>query len=154
MALVPRDDPYGSYNFEVTITGISPDGRAVKGAFMEVAGLEAELAAIDYRNGSEDIRMRKLPGLKKFNHITLKRGIIADLAFWNWILGAMQGNVSRQEGAIVLLNELRQEVMRWTITRAWPGKWTGPGLNAKNNEIAIETVEIHHEGLSIDQQQA
>jgi len=153
MALVPRDDPYGGYNFEVTITGISPDGKAVTGSFMEVSGLEAEVAAIEYRNGSEDIRVRKGPGLVKANDITLKRGIIADLAFWNWILAAMKGTVQRQEGAIKLLNEARQEVMRWTLTRAWPGKWTGPGLNAKNNEISIETIVIHHEGLGIDGQQ-
>jgi phage tail-like protein len=152
MALVPRNDPYGGYNFEVTVTGISPDGKAVTGSFMEVSGLEAEVAAIDYRNGSEDIRVRKLPGLKKFKEVVLKRGIIADLAFWNWILAAMKGDVQRQEAAIKLLNEQRQEVMRWTLTRAWPGKWSGPGLNAKNSEIAIETIEIHHEGLAIDGQ--
>lgn len=152
MALVPRDDPYGAYNFEVIITGVSDDGKAVKGSFAEVSGLEAEVSPIDYRNGSEDIRVRKLPGLKKYNHITLKRGIIADLAFWNWILKGMNGVVKRVDGAVVLLDETRTEVMRWSFTRGWPSKWTGPGLNAKNNEIAMETLEIQHEGLHIDQE--
>src|SRR5258708_15070428 len=110
-----REDPYGAYNFEVVLTGISNDGTAVKGSFSEVTGLDAEVAPIDYRNGSEDIRVRKLPGLKKFSHITAKRGIIGDLAFWNWIREAMQGNVQRTDGAVVLLNEAREEVMRWTF---------------------------------------
>jgi phage tail-like protein len=147
---VYRDDPYGAYNFEVVLTNVSDDGKAVKGSFAECSGLETEVAPIDYRNGPEDIRVRKLTGLKKFNHITLKRGIIGDLTFWNWIREAMQGRVQRVDGAVVLLNEAREEVMRWTFTRGWPSKWTGPGLNAKNNEIAMETLEIQHEGLDID----
>lgn len=152
MALVYRDDPYGGYNFEIVINDISSDGQAVKGSFAEVSGLEVEVSPIDYRNGSEDIRVRKIPGLKKFTNITLKRGIIGDLAFWNWILAGMSGQVQRKSGAIILMDENHQEVMRWNFDRAWPCKWSGPGLNAKNNEIAMETLEICHEGLSIDQQ--
>lgn len=152
MPLVYRDDPYASYNFEILITGISDDGTAVKGSFSEVSGLEVAQDPIDYRTGSEDIRVRKIPGLKKFTNITLKRGIIGDLAFWNWIVEGMNGLVRRTEGSIVLLDENRREVMRWNFKRAWPCKWTGPGLNAKNNEIAMETLEICHEGLSIDGQ--
>jgi len=152
MALVPRDDPYGGYNFEVTVAGVSDDGAAVKGSFAEASGLEVEVPPIEYRNGSEDITMRKVPGLKKFTNLTLKRGIIADLGFWNWVVEAMNGQVRRVEGTVLLLDENRQEVMRWNFTRGWPCKWTGPGLNAKNNEIAMETLEICHEGLSIDGQ--
>jgi len=152
MALVYRDDPYGGYNFEVIITGVSDDGTAVKGSFAECSGLEVEVPPIEYRNGPEDITVRKIPGLKKFTNITLKRGIIGDLAFWNWIVEAMNGKVRRTEGSILLLDENRQEVMRWNFKRGWPCKWTGPGLNAKNNEIAMETLEIAHEGLDIDGQ--
>ena len=145
-----REDPYGSYNFEVVLTNVSDDGTAVKGSFAECSGLEVEVTPIDYRNGSEDIRVRKITGLKKFNHITLKRGIIGDLTFWNWIRQAMVGTVQRVDGAIVMLNEAREEVLRWTFKRAWPSKWSGPSFNAKNNEIAMETLEISHEGLDID----
>lgn len=149
---VIREDPYAGYNFEVTITGISQDGKAVKGSFAEVSGLEAAMDPIEYRNGSEDITVRKLPGLKKFTNITLKRGITGDLEFWNWIVQGMNGTVFRTEGSILLLNESKQEVMRWNFRRAWVCKFTGPGLNAKNNEVAMETVEICHEGLAIDGQ--
>jgi len=147
-----RDDPYSGYNFLVTVNGVSDDGTAVKGSFNEASGLETEVPAIEYRNGSEDITLRKIPGLKKFTNITLKRGMTGDLAFWNWIREAMKGNVQRADGSIVMLDENRQEVMRWNFLRGWPCKWTGPGFNAANNEIAMETLEICHEGLDIDGQ--
>jgi len=152
MPPVFREDPYGGYNFLVVINGISDDGTAVKGSFSEASGLEVEVAPIEYRNGSEDIRVRQLPGLKKFTNITLKRGITGDIAFWNWILAGMSGQVQRTDGSVVLLNENRQEVQRWNFTRGWPCKYTGPGLNAANNEVAMETLEICHEGLEIDGQ--
>ena len=152
MPPIIREDPYGGYNFLVTINGVSDDGNAVKGAFTEASGLETEVPAIEYRNGNEDITVRKMPGLKKFTNITLKRGLTADIDFWNWIRTAMKGELLRADGSIVLLNENREEVLRWNFTRAWPCKFTGPGLNAANNEIAMETLEICHEGLSIDGQ--
>jgi phage tail-like protein len=145
-----RDDPYGGYNFEILINGISDDGTAVKGSFAEASGLEVDITPIEYRNGAEDITMRKIPGLKKFPNIVLKRGILGDAALWNWIQEAMDGKVQRTEGSVVLLDENKQEVMRWNFKRAWPCKWSGPGLNAKNNEIGMETLEICHEGLQLD----
>lgn len=145
-----RDDPYGGYNFEILINGVSDDGTAVKGSFAEASGLEVELQPIEYRNGAEDITVRKIPGLKKFPNIVLKRGILGDVALWNWIQEAMDGKVRRTEGSVVLLDENKQEVMRWNFARGWPCKWTGPGLNAKNNEIGMETLEICHEGLKLD----
>ncbi len=149
---VIREDPYGGYNFLVTVTGVSDDGNAVKGSFSEISGLEVELAPIEYRNGSEDITVRKIPGLKKFTNITCKRGVTGDIDFWNWILAGLNGSVRRAEGSIALLDERRSEVMRWNFRRGWPCKYTGPGLNAGNNEIAMVTLEICHEGLSIDGQ--
>jgi phage tail-like protein len=145
-----RDDPYGGYNFEILINGISDDGTAVKGSFAEASGLEVEIQPIEYRNGAEDITVRKIPGLKKYPNLVLKRGILGDPALWNWIQQAMDGKVVRTEGSVVLLDENKQEVMRWNFTRGWPCKWTGPGLNAKNNEIGMETLEICHEGLQLD----
>ena len=87
-----------AYNFQVIVTGVSDDGRAVKGSFTEVTGLEVEITPIEYRNGSEDITVRKIPGLKKFTNITLKRGIIGDLAFWNWVVEALNGTGPAHRG--------------------------------------------------------
>jgi phage tail-like protein len=151
MALVSRPDPYANYNFQVTLT-FSGNNPNVQGAFTEVSGLDAEVTPIEYRNGNEDITVRKMPGLKKYTNIVLKRGVFGDASVWNWILAGLNGNINRASGSIDLLDEQKNTVMQWKFTRAWPCKYTGPGLNAKNNEIAIESLEICHEGLSIDGQ--
>jgi phage tail-like protein len=150
MPPVTRPDPYPAYNFQVIITGVSNDGKAVKGSFSEVSGLEVEVPPILYRNGSEDITQRKIPGLKKFTDITLKRGITGDIDFWKWIVNALNGQVQRVSGAILLLDENRNEVMRWKFDRAWPCKYTGPTLHAANNEIAMDTLVICTESNLID----
>jgi len=147
-----REDPYGAYNFLVVVNGISDDGNPTRAGFSEASGLEVEQTPVEYRNGNEDITVRKLPGLKKFMNITLKRGVTGDLAFWNWIRTAMKGQVQRAQGSIIMHDENHQPVLRWNFTRAWPCKYTGPGYNAGNNETAMDTVEICHEGLSIDGQ--
>ncbi len=150
MPVVQRNDPYSSYNFLITVNGISNDGQAVSGSFTEIGGLELEMTAIEYRNGSEDTTMRKMPGLVKYSNLTCKRGVTGDVVFWNWIRAGVQGEVQRADGSIVLRNENLDEVMRWNFRRGWPCKYTGPTLNAANNEIAMETLEICHEGLEID----
>jgi phage tail-like protein len=150
MPPVIRDDPYASYNFQVIVTNVSNDGKAVSGSFSEVSGLEVEISPILYRNGSEEIRNRKIPGLEKVTDITLKRGITGHVDFWRWILQAINGQVQRTSGAIALLDENRQEVMRWKFDRGWPTKYTGPAMHAGNNEIAIEQLVICCENLLID----
>lgn len=152
MPAVFREDPYGVFNFEVIVKGVSDDGTAVRGSFAEASGLDVEIKPIDYRNGSEDIRVRKLPGLKSFTPIKLVRGHTGDLGFWNWIVKAMNGQVLRTDVSVVLMDENRNEVMRWNAVRAWPTKTSGPSLGASKSEIAMETLEICHEGLSIDGQ--
>ena len=147
---VYREDPYSSLNFIVTINGVLDDGRSVRASFAEVSGLDVEIVPIEYRNGSEFNAVRKLPGLAKFNNIVLKRGITGDLTLWQWIKTAVDGQVHRANGTIVLLDDNRQEAMRWNFRRGWPCKLSGPALKAKGNEIAIETLEICHEGLEIE----
>jgi phage tail-like protein len=149
MPPVIRDDPYAAYNFHVIVTGVSDDGAAVSGAFTEVTGLELEIPPIEYRGGAEDITVRKIPGLRKVSPITLKRGITGHVGFWNWVVEAVNGKVRRTSGSISMLDENRQEVMRWNFTRAWPTKYTGPSLGAAKNEIAMETLVLAIEGLLI-----
>jgi phage tail-like protein len=149
MPPVIRDDHYAAYNFQVIVTNVSDDGVAVSGAFTEVTGLELEIPPIEYRTGSEDITVRKIPGLKKFTNITLKRGITGHVGFFDWVKEALNGRVRRTSGSIVLLDENRQEVMRWNFDRAWPTKYTGPGLSAGKNEIAMETLILSVESLTI-----
>jgi phage tail-like protein len=145
-----REEPYPALNSQVVIDGIFDDGRAVRGSFAEVSGLGVEVEPIEYRNGSEDITVRKLPGLKKFTNITLKRGVMGDLGFWSWIKSVLDGKVQRANGTITLLDEGRQPVVVFKFRRAWPCKWTGPALNAQGNDVAIESLELCHEGLEIE----
>ena len=138
-----RVDPYVSFNYLVEIAGI----RA--GGFNEISGLDAEVQTIDYRNGDEDFVPRKLPGMKQFPNIVLKRGIIGDLDVFSWLQQAASGRVDRREGAIILRDEQRNEVMRWKFIRGWACKYTGPSLKGGANEIAFESIEIAHEGLVV-----
>jgi phage tail-like protein len=143
MAGPQRDDPYKAFNFLVQIDGVTRAG------FSEVSGLDSETVVIEYRSGGENV-VRKLPGLTKFGNIVLRRGVTQDDELWNWRQSVVDGNVDRRNGSIVLLDDQRTEVVRWNFRNGWPCKWEGPGLNAKTNEVAIETVEIAHEGLERD----
>jgi phage tail-like protein len=142
MAGPQRNDPYKNFNFLVEIDGIA------RAAFSEVSGLESETTVIEYRSGSE-FGTRKLPGLTKYANIVLKRGITQDADLWNWRQSVIEGNVQRRNGAIILLDDQRTEVIRWNFREGWPCKWQGPALNAKNQEVAIELLEIAHEGLEL-----
>lgn len=101
----------------------------------------------EYRNGNEDITVRKLPGLRKYTNITLKRGYTQSRELWKWRKAVEEGRTQRKSGAIVLLNEARKEALRWEFVFGWPSKWQGPALNAGSSEVAIETLEIACEGI-------
>ena len=139
-----RNDPYGQFNFVVNIEGVD------RAAFSEASGLDTETDPIEYREGNEDITVRKLPGLRKYPNITLKRGFTIDRDLWDWRKTVMDGRTDRRSGSIVLLNEAREEALRWNFREGWPCKLQGPPLNAKTNEVAIETLEICHEGLELE----
>src|SRR2546423_2041644 len=141
MAPPQRDDPYKAFNFLVEIDGITRAG------FSEVSGLESETQVIEYRLGGESNTVRKLPGLTKYASIVLRRGVTQDAELWNWRKTVVQGNVDRRNGSIVLLDDDRTAVVRWNFFNGWISKWQGPDLNAAGNEVAIETIEIAHEGL-------
>jgi phage tail-like protein len=139
-----RNDPYGQFNFVVEIDGV------VKGGFSEVSGLTTDANIIEYREGNEQQgTTRKLPGLMKYNNIVLKRGWTNDRSLWEWRKKVIDGKTERTGGSIVLLDEARQEALRWNFREGWPSKWEGPALNGKTSEVAVETMEIAHEGLEL-----
>jgi phage tail-like protein len=141
-----RDDPYKAFNFLVEIDGISI------AAFCEVSGLVSETEVIEYRTGSDRLNtVRKLPGLTKYANIVLRRGITQDNQLWQWRKAIEQGTIDRRDGAIVLLDDERTPVRRWRFSEGWITKFEGPDLNAKGNDVAIETIEIAHEGLTLDE---
>lgn len=144
MATSDRNDPYSAFNFILEIDGIDAAG------FSECSGLTMETDIIEYRNGDEDITVRKLPGLKKFTNITLKRGFTQSKDLFEWRKTVMDGKTERKGGAIILRDEALEEALRWTFREAWPNKWEGPSFNGKNNEVAIETMELAVEGLTLE----
>jgi phage tail-like protein len=139
-----RNDPYGGYNFVVEIEGVAQAG------FAECSGFTSETAVIDYREGSDPSRVRKLPGVTKYGNVVLKRGITRSRDLWLWRKAIVDGQIDRRSVSVILLDEARQEVMRANLFSAWPCKWTGPTLRATGNEVAIETLELTHEGLEIE----
>ena len=139
-----RNDPYGAFNFLVEVDGVTV------AAFSEVSGLSTETDVVEYRTGAEDITVRKLPGLKKFTNVVLKRGFTASDELWQWRKAVMDGATTRHSGTIVLLNEARQAAIKWTFREAWPSKWEGPAFNAKTSEVAIETLELACERLELE----
>lgn len=145
MANGTRNDPYGQFNFQVEIDGV------VTAGFSEVSGLTTDTNIIEYREGSDQIgTVRKLPGLIKYSNIVLKRGYTSSQALWQWRKNVIDGTTVRANGAIILLDESRQAALRWNFSAGWPSKWEGPALNGKTSEVAIETMEIAHEGLELE----
>jgi phage tail-like protein len=140
-----RKDPFTVFNFRVELDGITA------GFFSEVSGLDSETEVIDYRTGdSKTSSAVKLPGLTKYPNIVLKRGITRDVSLWQWRKTVVDGHTERRNGLIVLLDESRNDVLRWSFRNGWPAKWEGPDLDAGANEVAIETIEIAHEGLELE----
>lgn len=120
--------------------------------FSEVSGLNIESQVIEYRDGaSPEYSSRKMPGLRKFANITLKRGIMkSDNEFFTWLNTTKLNTVERRDLTISLLNEEHAPVMTWKVNNAFPVKVEGPSLKASGNEVAIESIELAHEGLSIE----
>lgn len=143
MATGDRADPYAQYNFRVEIDGVTC------AAFTEVGGLTTEQDVIEYREGNESATVRKLPGLRKYSNITLKRGFTKDRELWEWRKTTINGATKRRTGSIVLQDEGREEALRWNFYEGWICKWEGPALNSTTNEAAIESLEICHEGLEL-----
>lgn len=144
MATGDRNDPYAAHNFLVVIDGVTTAG------FSECSGLSMETDVIEYRNGDQVTHVVKLPGLDKYSNITLKRGFTKDTALWDWRKKVIDGSPQRASGTITLLDETRKPAMRWNFREAWPKKLDGPALNAKGNDIAIETLEIVTEELQVE----
>jgi phage tail-like protein len=145
MANDQRTDPYRGYNFMLEIDNVP------KGAFAEVGGLTAEGDSVDYREGTDvQSNVRKLTGMRKYTNVTLKRGMTQDKSLWQWYTNIMNGVADRRSVTIVLLDEARKPALRWHCENAWINKIEGPSLKASGNEVAMESVELVHEGLTLE----
>lgn len=136
-------NPYTQFNYLIEIDDITVAG------FSEVSGLTTEQDVIEYREGSDTQTVHKIPGLRKYSNITLKRGFTQNTELWNWRKTTIDGLTERKSGAIILQDEAQEEALRWEFQEGWVAKWEGPTLNATANEAAIESLEIAVEDLRL-----
>jgi len=145
------DYPLPKFHFQV-------DWGGTQIGFTEVSGLDVETEVIEYRHGaSPEYHKTKQPGLTKFSNITLKRGTFrSDNEFYAWWKetklfeeGNATGSIYRRDLVIKLLDEKHEPVVVWKVKRAWPTKIQSTDLKAEGNEVAIESMELVHEGLVI-----
>jgi len=120
-------------------------------SFQEVSGLDVDARPIEYRAGdSKAFSVIKMPGIKKFGNVTMKKGIFkGDAKFRDWFNQIKMNTIQRVPVTISLLDEAGKPTLVWTLANAWPTKITGTDLKAEGNEVAIETIEFAHEGLTI-----
>lgn len=144
-----REVPYSNFNFKV----VDQSGKTV-GGFSDVSGLNAEVTVAEYRTGMDkQNHVVKIPGVHKFENVTLKRGIVDSKSFWDWMKETWtKGPGAKREIRVVLQNEQHQDVQQWKLTGAWPTKYTGPTLAAAGGtEVAVEEWALSVDVMEFDQ---
>ena len=120
--------------------------------FTEVSGLNISHEVVSYREGSSPVDSSiKIPGRTKYDNIVLKRGIVkGDIDFFKWMKTKQNSQIERRDIFIKLLDETHSPIMFWKVKNAFPVKYSGPQLQAGSSEVAMETIEIAHEGIEIE----
>jgi phage tail-like protein len=155
---VLRIDPLGAYNFYLTLldsqgglgTLITAAVNYFVAGFSECSGIEASFEVMQVKEGGLNTHVWQLPVRASHSNVTLKHGAIyAYDDLWDWHYSWVQGQGKRKDGLIVLNNNSGQPAKMWKFKRGIPVKWTGPSLNASQNTVAVESLEIAHEGLEM-----
>jgi phage tail-like protein len=155
-----REDPYRGYNFLITLldsgstlTSQRQGLTAATAGFSECSGLETTLEAEEYREGGRNDAVLRFPTRVTWANIRLRRGVTSSDELWRWHKGFTDGHGQRKDGMIVLQDDTHQAVKVWTFSRGLPVKWTGPSLDASRSTVAIEELDIAHEGLQLSEGQ-
>jgi phage tail-like protein len=160
--MAERTNPYGAFNFMLEFQG--PPGIAVdssKVGFMECTGLDSETMPMEYRDSAVPARVneiyasytRKIPGMERYPNVVLRRGLTDHTALWDWRKRVRDDEPWDQITATVIItlqDEKRIGLISWELENAWPCKLSGPVLNARTNEIAIETLELCCDRISFN----
>ena len=142
MVIGGRHDPVLAFHFAVEISGLFVAG------FSDVSGLQAEIEVQEYREGGVNGYIHKRAGPTKYpSNLILKKGITDSTELWSWYSDVMRGRIQRKPVDVVLMSSTGEESRRWKLQNAYPVKWTGPELKATASEVAVETLELAHEGL-------
>lgn len=139
-------DPLVGFNFMVEISGV------ITGYFQEASGLGSESEIIEHKimaKGAKEPLIRKIPGRLKWGDIVLKRGITANMDFYDWRKSVEQGKIddARKDGSVVMYDSMHTEVARWNFAKGWPSKIAGPSVKADGNDVGVEELTIVHEGI-------
>lgn len=137
-------DPLAGYRFLVEFGGVAVAG------FHKVTGLERETTVEEFREGGTNDFVHKLAGVSKYPNLTLVRGVSmakGSDSLWSWHQDVIEGFISRQNVSIVLQDFAGSEQWRWVCSLAYPVKWTGTELDANQNTVFAETVELVHQGV-------
>jgi len=135
-------DPYQVFNFFIEIEGI------IAGSFSECSGLQVETEIFEYREGGLNEYVHHFAGPTKYPPLILKHGLTQIFGLWSWHQDVVHNRIQRKNGTIYLLDKMHIPVMWWNFREGLPVKWTGPDLNAESGNVAFESIEIVHRGLS------
>lgn len=146
-----RANPYGAFNYLVSLNDKNDDPTDVFGGFSDVSGLGMDVSYSEYRNGNEKFNtVRKIPNTSKYGDVTLKRGFGGQGKLIEWIKSVSDGAYAPTNVTITLLDEARQPVATWVLRNAQPMKWTGPTLAAKGGgDVTMEELVLAHEGIEL-----
>lgn len=122
-------------------------GQVEVAGFRECQGLQVETELFEYSEGGLNTYTHKFPVRSKYKNVVLKRGLDETRDLYSWYMKSINGQIQRQDISIVVYDSRGNEVEKWDLQRAFPCKWTGPDLNASQGAVAIETLEIAHEGV-------
>lgn len=135
--------PYRNFRFKVTIDDLEAGG------FSEVTGFDATFDVVEYREGDYEITPMKIPGLMKYGNITLKQGVANNTVLYDWLMKTYNGSdIKLRTVTITLIKEDGTDGPQWQVINAWPVKYTAPDFNATSSEVAFESIEFAHEGLT------
>jgi phage tail-like protein len=150
-------DPFRGFNFTVslidsssllTVAATALQSMALAG-FSECSGLEMSLDIEEYKEGGNNGTILRFPTRVKWTNLRLKRGVTFADDLWQWHYNFSQGTGTRRDGIVVLQDERHNPAKVWSFTRGLPVKWTGPTFNATQSQVAVEEIEIAHEGLTV-----
>lgn len=155
--MLPRLDPLGGYNFIIALVDSSDKllavlaviGSVALGGFSECSGLESTIDVEEYQEGGNNASTLKFPTRANTSPIRLKRGVGLGDSLWNWHNEFVFGRGTRRNGLIILQNDDQIPIKMWVFNRGIPSKFVGPSLNAMQSSVAIEELEIVHEGLAL-----
>ncbi|MEI7025321.1 phage tail protein [Paenibacillus sp. y28] len=137
-----RKEVSSTFRFIVELDGLQAAG------FSEVSGLQSEIEYEEIAEGGVNTHFHRLPKRVKSPPLVLKRGLSLSTDLWNWYSSAMNGQITRKTGSIIMYDQDGDELCRWNFAEAYPIKWSGPELNAMRSEVAVESIEIVHNGLT------